>query len=132
MFEFSYKLHGQSAAFERRLGTDGEAYTRGEALALSGGRLTKCAATSTPQFICLCDQAAETTATTPLCVLPVTDHQVFCTTLAAAGTALKVGDAVTLHSDGLQVTATTTGGVFTLTALDGTAVGDTVHGRFLG
>lgn len=132
MFEFSYKLHGHSAAFERRLGTDDEAYTRGEALVLSGGRLTKCGATATPQFICLHDQPAEDTAVTALCVLPVTDHQVYRTTLAAAGTALKVGDAVTLHTDGLQVTATTTGGVFTITAMDGTAAGATVHGRFLG
>lgn len=132
MFEFSYKLHGQSAAFERRLGTDGEAYARGEALVLANGRLTKCGATQTPQFICLCDQAAEATAATELYVLPVTDHQVYRTTLCAAGTALKVGDAVTLHQDGLQVTATTTSGVFTITAMDGTAAGDAVHGRFLG
>lgn len=132
MFELSYKLHGETAAFERRLGTDGEAYARGEALTLSAGRLTKCGATTTPQYICLCDQAAQSTADAELTVLPVTAHQVFETTLAAAGTALKAGDKVTLHTDGLQATATTTGGVFTLAALDGTAVGDTVYGRFIG
>jgi hypothetical protein len=47
--------------------------------------------------------------------------------VTAAPTALKVGDKVTIHTDGLQVTATTTSGVITIESLNGaTAVGDTI------
>ena len=45
-------------------------------------------------------------------VLPTT---VFEVPAAADQSALAVGSKVTLHTDGLQVTATTSGGVFTLT-----------------
>ena len=52
--------------------------------------------------------------------------------LAAAGTALKIGDAVTLAADGIRVTATTTSGVFTVTGFEeGVAAGETVYGRVL-
>ena len=52
--------------------------------------------------------------------------------LSAAGTALKIGDAVTLAADGMRVTATTTSGVFTVTGFaGGTAAGETVYGRVL-
>ena len=43
---------------------------------------------------------------------------------------LKLGDKVTLHTDGLQVTATTASGVAEVVGMDGTAAGDRVRVRF--
>ena len=43
---------------------------------------------------------------------------------------MKLGDKVTLHTDGLQVTATTASGVAEVVGMDGTAAGDRVRVRF--
>ena len=42
----------------------------------------------------------------------------------------KVGDKVTLHTDGLQVTGTTASGVAEVVYMDGTAAGDMCRVRF--
>ena len=41
-----------------------------------------------------------------------------------------VGSKVTLHTDGMQVTATTTGGVAEITSIEGQTVGDAVTVKF--
>jgi hypothetical protein len=47
--------------------------------------------------------------------------------VTAVPTALKVGDKVTIHTDGLQVTASTQNGVITVENLNGaSAAGDTI------
>ena len=56
----------------------------------------------------------------------------FETTFQAAATGVNLGDKVTLHTDGLQVTATKTSGVAEVVGMDGTAVGDKVRVRFPG
>ena len=48
----------------------------------------------------------------------------------ASGTTLAVGSKVTLHTDGMQVTATTTGGVAEITSIEGQTVGDAVTVKF--
>ena len=63
-------------------------------------------------------------------VIRVQDYQVWRTQLSALGTSLKRGNKVTLETDGLRVTATTTSGVATIVDLEGTAVGDGVRVRF--
>jgi len=124
-------LAGASCAFEYLLGTNDEAYTLGEALSLSSGALTACAATTTPTFICMKTQAAETTAVTPLPVIRVTEDQEYATTLSASGTGLYIGDAVTISADSLEATATTGSGVFYLSEIfDSGADGSVVHGYF--
>ena len=134
MFSQSTNLMGVSAPFEYILGTDGESYALGEALVLYAGRVTKCDPTATPEFICQKNQAAESTAATPLPVMRVTEMQEYEAPVGAATAApIAVGARVTLHSDGLSVTDTTTGGVFLVSAnpkSGNVAVGDKVTGFF--
>ena len=84
---------GQTPPIEYKPVTESETVTLGEALVLSGGKLTKCGATSRPGFV-------------------------------------AVGNKVTLHTDGLQITATTTSGVATVTYIAGQTVGSLARVRF--
>lgn len=106
--------------------TANEEISLGEALVLSGGVLTKCGATATPEFISMCNlSASETSRNIP--VARVTKDQVYEVPVMAAPTALKAGNKVTLHTDGLQVTATTTDGKITVINTNGAKVaGDTI------
>ena len=106
--------------------TASEAIAVGEALVLASGKLTKCGATAKPEFIAMGKLAAND-ANRKVAVCRVESNQVYEVPVTAAPTALKVGDKVTLHTDGLQITATTTNGVVTVEALNGaTAAGDTI------
>ena len=60
----------------------------------------------------------------------MTPDIVFETTAQAALTAVKPGDRVTLHTDGLQVTATTASGVAEIVQKDADAAGSRVRVRF--
>lgn len=107
--------------------TDNEAISLGEALVLTSGALTKCGATATPEFIAL--KTTADLATIP--VARVTEEMVFETTFSTTATSIVVGDKVTLHTDGLQVTATTSSGVFAVTKILGGGVsGTAVQGMF--
>lgn len=106
--------------------TAGEAIAVGEALVLASGKLTKCGATVKPEFIAMGKLDAND-ANRKVAVCRVESNQVYEVPVTAAPTALKVGDKVTLHTDGLQITATTTNGVVSVEALNGaTAAGDTI------
>ena len=101
----------------------------GEALKLASGKVTKCSGTTKPELICV--GPANGAGEVP-CVA-VQDYMEFETTLAVApadSAAIGVGDKVTIHTDGMQVTATKTSGVAQIVALDGQAVGDRVVVRF--
>ena len=63
-------------------------------------------------------------------VIRVNKDMIFETTFAAAATSVKLGDKVTLHTDGLQVTGTTASGVAEVVYMDGTAAGDMCRVRF--
>ena len=65
-----------------------------------------------------------------LSVIPVFPEYEFETSLSAAGTSLKEGQKVTVASDALRVTATTTSGVFQLLE-PGKASGAYIRGRFI-
>lgn len=110
---------------EYYLGTNDETIVIGEALVLNGGKLTKCGATVVPEFI-----AMGPTVGGKLPVVRVMEEDTFEAPLSAAGNALKVGDKVTLSGTGLEVTATTASGVFTITKINGTEIGDTIEGMF--
>lgn len=118
-FDAIKSLDGSSNPTEYYLLTDNEAATLGEALVQTNGRLTKCGATATPEFISLRNQAAETTSVTPLPVQRVKETTEYETTSTATVAATLVGSSVTLHTDGAQVTATTTSGVFKISSTDG-------------
>lgn len=113
------------------IATKGESYVPGEALMIgTAGTATKCSGTSVPQYICQTTLSnAEENA--QICATVVNAMQELEVPLSAAGTALKVGNKVTIGTDGLTVTATTTDGVFTITQILGTAVGDKVRGFFM-
>ena len=63
-------------------------------------------------------------------VIRVGKDMILETTFAAAATSIKLGDKGTLHTDGLQVTATTTNGVAEVVYMDGTASGSMCRVRF--
>lgn len=98
----------------------GETYTLGEALLLGADGLVKCTATKRPQFICV-----GVATDTGLPVSPVPRSTVYEVPYAEKPTA---GTKVTLNTDALQVTATTTSGVFTVLSVDETT--ETVTGKF--
>lgn len=97
----------------------------GEALSMTAGALAKCAATTRPDYIAV-GPAKE--GIVP--AIKVQDYMIFEVPLSADGTALKVGNKVTIGADAQTVTATTASGVATIVAIEGTAVGDIVKVRF--
>lgn len=85
--------------------TADEPIALGEALVLTSGKLTKCAADAKPEFI-----SVSAGTNVPINVYRVLEEDVYETTFAADATNELVGEKVTLHTDGLQVTATNTNG----------------------
>ena len=123
-------LKTSQSPIEYYLGTNSEAYTLGEALVQTSGRLTKCGATATPEFICLKTQAAESTAVTPLPVERVSEDTEYESVSTATVAATLVGNKVTLHTDGLFPTGTTSSGVFEISRTDGATTNSKVRGFF--
>ena len=79
-----------------------------------------------PKFVCMAEYVAPSSGAKAIPVCEINAGQMYEVPLQAAGTSLKKGDKVTIHTDGLQVTATTTSGVAEIVKINGTAVGDTV------
>ena len=92
-----------------------EAYALGEALCLENGVLTKCESADAPTYIAICDMEAGKADTLP--VYPVSQDMIFECPIPAGAT-VRVGDKVTLASDGMGVTATTGGSAIILTKPD--------------
>lgn len=90
------------------------AYKYGDGLVLKAGVLEKAAATEKPTHIAAQTYTAPATKMEPLSVYPVLPSHEYETTFAADGAAINAGDAVTLHTDSAQVTATTASGVATV------------------
>ncbi len=109
---------------------DSEVISIGEALTLSAGVLTKCTGTTKPTHIAMGEKAAaDTNRRMPAC--RVESNQVYAVPVTAAPKALVPGAKVTIYTDGLQVTATTTDGVATVVDKNGAAaVGDEIIVRF--
>jgi len=110
--------------------TASEAVAMGEALVLSSGKLTKCGATTKPTYIAMAAlTAAASNRVIPVC--RVESNQLYEVAVNATPTSLNVGDKVTLHTDGLVVTATTTSGVAEIADKNGAAAsGDKLIVRF--
>ena len=108
--------------------TAGESYHCGEALTLNAGKLTKCAASAMPDFICCEDYTAPASENRSVMAEPVSADMIFEVPVTAAPSALAPGSKVTLHTDALSVTATTANGVATVTDLLGAAsAGDRIQ-----
>ena len=99
----------------------------GQARGLSGGKLVTATGATAPEFICMERHIEAVADGTYIHVLPVSADIEFETRASAAMTSIKIGDKVTIATDGLRVTATTTDGVARVTALEGTAVGSAVR-----
>lgn len=110
--------------------TASETYAVGEALVIgTAGTVTKANGAVTPQFICQASKVGE--AGEYIEATLVNAQQELETEFSASASALKVGDKVTIATDGLRVTATTTSGTFLITEILGTATGDAVRGFFM-
>ena len=108
--------------------TAGESYLCGEALTLSAGKLTKCAASVKPDFISCEDYTAPASENRAIMAEPVSAEMIFEVPVTASPSALVPGSKVTLHTDAMSVTATTTNGVATVTDLCGAAsAGDRIQ-----
>ena len=128
-----FKLHSvgsaKTAPYELYTATNSEAITLGEALVLTSGKLTKCGATATPEFIAM--KATNSNPGVEIPVMRVMEDMVFETTFAADASANNEGTLVTIHTDGAQVTATYTNGKFYITKKLGTGdTGTKVRGMF--
>ena len=129
MFCLSSMKVGLTPPIEYKTATAGESYAVGEALKQSGGKVTLCSCTTKPEYICV--GPANDAGEVP-CVA-VQDYMEFQTTLAVApadSATIGVGDKVTIHTDGMQVTATKTSGVAQLVRVDGQTVGSVVVVKF--
>ncbi|MGX4584055.1 hypothetical protein [Paenibacillus chitinolyticus] len=123
-------LDGASDPFEYGLMADNEGVVIGEALVQTNGRLTKAGATATPEFIAMRTQTAEATSTKPIPVIRVDEMREFEVPSTGPVAQASVGSKVTLHTDGLRVTPTTTSGVFLISATDGATPNSKVRGYF--
>lgn len=103
----------------------------GMLLYFSSGKLALCSGTTKPQYVCQTERDAALTAGDLIPVLPITPDLVFETVFSADGSAVGPGSSVTIASDGLRVTATTSSGVaFIEEKPDPGAAGDRVRVRF--
>lgn len=110
--------------------TGSDAPQIGMALVLSSGKLVKCTGTTKPTYICMVEAAAALAAGSLIPVIAVTPDQIFETTNQASLAGVAIGAKVTIHSDGCQVTATTTSGVAEIVEKDGDASGSRVLVKF--
>ena len=102
----------------------------GMALIQLGGNLAPATGTTAPTYISMCEKDSKCTADDIIPVIRVGKDMILETTFAAAATSIKLGDKVTLHKDGLQVTGTTESGVAEVVYMDGTARGSMCRVRF--
>lgn len=123
-----FKLHtvgsAKTAPMEYYEGTASEKIVIGELLKLANGKLTACEGTDIPEFVAVGNGEG-----TVIPVIRVMEDMEFEAPLSAAGNALKVGDKVTT-ANALEATATTASGVFMISQILGTAVGDKIRGNF--
>lgn len=94
--------------------TASEVYKEGEALVLSGGKLTK--ATGKPTHISLADYTAPASGQKELPCFRIAPNMVFevPVTFSETAVAIVVGTKLKVDTDGLGVTDVTTGGVITV------------------
>jgi len=131
-FKYVGRVGTNVPPFENKfLLANGEAGVLGEVFVLTTGRLTKSGATVIPEYVGVRTQALEATSTIPYPVMQVEDTIEFETTSTGQILAAAIGSLYTVHTDGLQITTTTTSGVFKVTETDGATL-SRVKGFFMG
>lgn len=104
-------------------------YEVGQLLNVSGGKLTalSAATTTTPAYVCMAKRTVEAGETLP--VQRVSRDVIYETTLSAAAESAAVGTKLRISAGGLQADGGAAG-TFEVVAIDGTAAGSMVRGRF--
>lgn len=122
-----FKLHRKGSAATEAIEyiVAGASITPGIALKFNAGKLVVASGADKPEYVSL--GSANTDEILP--VKRIYEDEVYETVLQAAGTSLKIGNSVNIHTDGAQATATT-GGAFEILEMDGTEVGSKVRGVF--
>ena len=129
-FKFVKNISGENYPIQRTVATTAAtAIPSDAALSLTAGKAVLATGTTKPLYISLGDVPASATPPETPVQGPEESH-IYETTFAAAATSINEGDKVTIHSDGLQVTATTTNGVARVVRMFGTALGSKVWVRF--
>lgn len=100
----------------------------GTLLYLNAGKLAVASGTTKPQFIA--QHSGTTSDGQQIAVEKIKESTIYETTCSVAFTSIKVGNKVTIGTDGLTVTATTDSGVATVIGIDGTTVGSKILVRF--
>ena len=96
----------------------------------TAGKLVKCTGTTKPEYICMTERASSLSADELIPVLRILPDWVFAVPAQADASEVKDGSKVTIHTDGLQVTATTGSGVCEIVGREGDGdVGDTLYVR---
>lgn len=102
----------------------------GMALIQTAGNLALASGETAPTYISMCERDSACQEGELIPVVRVQKDIIFGVPAQAAMDSVKLGDKVTIHTDGMQVTATTASGVAEVVGMDGTAAGSTVLVRF--
>lgn len=133
MFEYQRNDNGDIFPIIKEMKATTGNYQVGDALVLdsSTGLLKVCTGAVKPKYIS-CARKVVTAEDNSLSVNPVYEGQEWKTQFSADASDLKEGSAVTINEDGRKVTATTTGGVFTIVHKFGSGgAGTEVIGKFM-
>ena len=104
-------------------------YKQGQGLVISSGAAVLATGTTAPTHICTAEKTGKAGETVP--AYRITKDLTLEAHLAVAGSALAVGNKVTVDTDAINVTATTSGGVAEIVAFpEGKAAGDRVLIKF--
>lgn len=95
----------------------------GMAMVMSGGLLVKATGTTKPTYVSVARKEKACTAGDLIQVIRVDPGAKFMTAFGADAKAIKVGDKVTIGTDAMTVTATTTDGVAEVVQMMGNASG---------
>ena len=132
-----FKLLGDRAVstypIEHVIGTDEEVFTATQIIKVASGVATVCDATSagSQMYIVIADAVGDgVTANIPVMRLRRTMR--FSSMSTAQVASSVIGSKVTIHTTGLQPTATTSSGVFEIEYTDGAATSSYVEGHFDG
>lgn len=104
-------------------------YQAGQLLQVSSGKLAALSAASatTPPYLCMADITVTDGENVP--VTRVANDTIYETQLSAAASSAVIGSKLEISAGGLKVDAAAAG-TFEVVFLGGTAVGNTVRGRF--
>lgn len=129
-FKFVKSISGENYPVQHTVATTAStAIPSDAAINMASGKAVLATGTTKPLYVSL--GAVASSATPPETpVQAIVPHHVYETTFAADAASINEGDRVTIHTDGGQVTATTTNGIARVVRKFGNASGSRVWVRF--